>query len=105
MVWPGVRGTPGTEPPQPASERSEPVATQPAKSRDTDIVAWIAGGVAALALVACIFLPIQVLIGGSDPSVYASNMDDYKNRFLVATVVYFVAAIVLTSRRDTSADL
>ncbi len=62
--------------------------------------AWLAGSVALLALAFCIVLPLLVFLGGSDPQVYDANMAIYKKWFMVATVVYFIAAIVWAGERE-----
>ncbi len=62
--------------------------------------AWLAGAVALLALAFCVVLPLTVFFGGSDPQAYEANMATYKQWFMVATVIYFIAAIVWAGERE-----
>jgi len=62
--------------------------------------AWIAGAVALLALVACLLLPLRVYLAGATEQAVAG----FKNWFLLATVVYFAAAIVWSTEREKVAS-
>ena len=111
MVWPNTaRGLTGQEvgrdtgtgasTPAPAAAPASPVV-EPAK---TPPLVWAAGAVAVIALGACLILPIRVFLGGSDPAVYEANMRTYKTGLLIATIVYFVAAIYWESKREAARE-
>jgi len=62
---------------------------------------WTAGTVALLALAVCLVLPVRVFLsGGADAQAYAANMDGYKRGLLIATIVYFIAAIIWQTSRE-----
>jgi len=61
---------------------------------------WLAGAVAVAALTACVVLPLMVFLGGSEPALYQANMVWYKKWLMVATVIYFAAAILWASQRE-----
>lgn len=63
-------------------------------------IAWIAGGAAALSLAFTLALAIIVFLGGADPAAYEANLANYKTWAMVATIVYFIAAIVWSSERE-----
>lgn len=77
-------------------------STPPAKpKRPLGINAIIAGVIALLSLATCLALGLKVFLGGNtDPAIYQANMTHYKNWFIIATIVYFIAAIVWTGQRE-----
>ena len=58
--------------------------------------AKVAGVAALLALATCLVLPVRVYLVGATEAAVA----DYKTWFLLATIVYFVAAIVWSTERE-----
>jgi len=102
----GARAAPGESASEPAGAQlaggsGHPPAPPKRAGAPLGTKAWIAGSVALLALAFCLALSLQVLIGGiADPEMYQANMESYKGWFLIATIVYFVAAIVWTGERE-----
>ncbi len=82
--------------------RSMPSPTSPAEAAGTvGVLGWIAGSVALLALAVCLVLPLHVFLGGgADADAYAANVDGYKRGLLIATIIYFVAAVIWQSCRE-----
>jgi hypothetical protein len=100
-VWPSTAGGPAGEP---APVPEAPVAGGFVKSevgarpRAGGIGHWLFGGVALLALVACLVLPFRVFLG--DPGELSVNLAAYQKWFLVASVVYFVSAVAFVAGRE-----
>ncbi|HSW46631.1 MAG TPA: hypothetical protein VLM89_13795 [Phycisphaerae bacterium] len=81
--------------------RPHPAAPVATPCRPLGIGTWIAGAVALLALAACLAAPLTVFLGGgADPQAYEANLDNCKRTLLIATVVYFIAAIFWQNRRE-----
>lgn len=100
-AMPGARREPG----EPAEVKLEAESSTTSRSpkgtlQPLPVIAWIGGGVAILALAACLVLPLLVFLGGSDQGTYARNMASYKTGLMVATVFYFVGGIVWTLKRE-----
>ncbi len=85
-----------------AREEQARAVASPSSTQATpmDPVAWIAGALAVLALAASLFFPIVVFLSGSEPDTLQANLATYKTRMLLATVLYFVAAVVYMVRRE-----
>jgi len=105
-VWPGTQAA-GAGPGEAAAPPAGPAQPMPAgseaevsKAHPRTPMFWISGAMALLALGTCIYLPLKVFLGGSVPDVYDANMASYKARFLVATIVYFIAAIAWAGQRE-----
>jgi purine-cytosine permease-like protein len=71
-------------------------------AKPTTPLTWGAGALALLALIACFYLPLRVFLGGSDPEVYDYNLQGYKSFMIIATLVYFAAAIYYHTQRERS---
>lgn len=103
-VWPGTARGLAAEP-KPAADRPAPqgpVKPEPSAKREGSGVAhWLFGGVALLALVVCLVLPLRVFLG--DPGQLEANLVEYKKWFLVCSVVYFIGAIAFAAGRERQA--
>jgi len=98
---PGARrnaGEPAEVRPQARAESAQASARE--GERSLPLIAWIGGAVAVLSLMACLFLPLMVFLGGTDPGEYERNMASYKTGLMVATVAYFAGGIIWTSQRE-----
>jgi purine-cytosine permease-like protein len=92
------------EAPAPAARPATPAARGPSPAAGRPDVLYRLSGAAALgSLLWCLYLPFPVLLGGSDPQVYAANMARYKSLYLVATIIYFAAATFWYHRREQMA--
>ncbi len=105
-LWPAARAHGDEAPVMDATARGQmpPTASQPntgARGKLTP-VAIIAGALAVLALIICIAMPIRVFLGGSDPDVYAANLASAKRAMIVATIFYFIGAVIWESRREST---
>jgi len=82
----------------------QPTARESATS--ISVGTLIVGAIAILALAVCLALPLRVfLAGGADPAVYEANLEGCKRGLLVATVIFFIAAILWQSRREKARSL
>lgn len=73
----------------------------PESTPEVGVLAWAAGGVALLALAACLVLPIRVFLGGGgNAEAYAANLEGYKRGLLIASMIYFVAGTIWQVARE-----
>jgi len=106
-IWPGARGSseeaPTTIPTGVGPVTSTAGATSPV-SRPVTLtrngVSYVASTVTLLSLAVCLYLPVRVFLGGSDPEVYEVNVAAYKTGFMITTVIYFIAAIAWAGQRE-----
>ena len=61
---------------------------------------WLAGAAALLALAWCLFSPLRLVGLGADTPAYAAAMDAFKTHYMIATIVYFVAAVAWSAQRE-----
>ncbi len=85
------RIAPGDTPSHALHAPALPTVAQPTASRG--VAYWLTGGLALAALAGCLILPFQALAGTQ------AAMADFKVRYMIATVIYFVAATVWLARR------
>lgn len=70
---------------------------RPARSR---LILWISGALALAALAWNLISAVQVFCLQGNPAAYESAMVSFKNGYLVATIIYFAAAIVWYAQRE-----
>jgi hypothetical protein len=61
---------------------------------------WVAGAVALLSLLICLYLPVRVFRAGSDPLTYEASLKSYKNALMIFTITYFIGAIYWEAKRE-----
>jgi cytosine permease len=85
---------------EPASDPPGAPAPSPERtaSRRLSPLTWAAGGMAFVALVCCLVLPLRVFLAGTEE--YEANLSSYKTWLLVATLVYFVSATYWVAGRE-----
>ena len=100
---------PGTARSVPAGEEEEKkhktppaAAPQPAQPQAAGGRCWLWGAVAGLALIACLVLPICVFMTSAES--YEAALASYKTWFLVATIVYFIAAIAWVAGQEQTSE-
>nr|HPZ98926.1 hypothetical protein [Phycisphaerae bacterium] len=65
---------------------------------------WVSGAVAVLSLVWCFGSAVYVFLLDTDAGGFEAAVSRFKTLYLVATVVYFVAATYWYAQRDKSAQ-
>lgn len=100
VMVPGIRGTDKTPSAAPPGGKPAPASVPRLPEPRRTAGYYLAGGVTLLALAGCLALPLQVFFGGGEPEVYTANMEGYKRGFLIATIVYFVAAVTWSHLRE-----
>lgn len=85
---------------RPSFKPEETAVIDDATAKSTGPLYWLSGVVALAALAWCLGSAIRMFLLGGDAQAFEAAMGSFKSMYLVATVVYFIAAITWYARRE-----